>query len=169
MKKEFIKGLSMLMLIVGLAFVTAIATANGQTSHRLVTDIPFQFVVGDKALPAGRYEVRQLTMGGQVLAIADPSTKISIVRLTNQISANKSNTQARLVFHRYGERYFLAEVWDGESPGKRLQSSRQERAIEREFTRIASTGASQDESQCGPLSELRRTPYTSVEILAEVR
>jgi len=56
MAKQIIKGLSMLMLVVALAFVTSVVSAYGQSSRQVAT-IPFQFSVGDKDLPAGQYDV----------------------------------------------------------------------------------------------------------------
>jgi hypothetical protein len=53
----------------------------------------------------------------------------------------KNNNHARLVFHRYGERYFLAEVWNGADPtGRQLLKSQEERAIESELASTASHG-----------------------------
>ena len=73
------------------------------------------------------------------------------MRLTDPIRPNKTNEQARLVFHRYGERYFLAEVWSGsDSTGRQLMKSRQERAIERELASIQGS-------------------YETVEVLAALR
>jgi hypothetical protein len=35
--------------------------------------------------------------------------------------------QPRLVFHRYGNEYFLAEIWNGEGTGTRLVPTKAER------------------------------------------
>src|SRR5581483_4061193 len=56
---------------------------------RVKADIPFDFMVGKTRLPAGKYCVSRVTARGE--------------------------RTARLVFHRYGNQYFLAEIWDGES------------------------------------------------------
>jgi hypothetical protein len=156
MKKEILKGLSMLTLIVGLAFVTAVVSANGQT--QIVSDVPFNFVVGEKTMPAGQYSVTQLTAGSSALLIAEKNAKSSSIRLATDLEPKRSKTQARMVFHRYGQNYFLAEVWKGgDSFGKKLQRSRQERAIERELASIISK------------SELAQSTYEIVELVAVVR
>ena len=174
MKRQVVKGFSMLMLIVGLAFMTAVVSANGQTSKRIVTDIPFEFVVGDKTMPAGQYEVRQMTIGGEVLLISNRETNAAVVRLTKQLPAER-NTQARLVFHCYGQRYFLAEAWSGgDSDGKLFKRSRQERAIERELGAIDSKIKSREskaeatESTSGANVEVNRNRYVRVELLSIV-
>jgi hypothetical protein len=55
----------------------------------------------------------------------------------------KDKKHARLVFHRYGERYFLAEVWSGlDVSGRQLVKSQEERAIEQELANLATNGNS---------------------------
>ena len=143
MKKQLVKGFTMLILIVALAFVTAVASANGQ-SQRVKADIPFEFAVGDKLLPAGEYTVKSATAAGEALTIRSENAKSSAMRLTNAIEDQRNRGQVKLVFHRYGERCFLAEVWTGESSGRELIESKQERAIERE---LASISAKSDSAQ----------------------
>ena len=141
MKKQLVKGFTMLMLIVALAFVTAVATANGQ-SQRVKADIPFAFAVGDKTLASGECVVSSATASGAALLIRGEDTKSSAIRLTSAIQDARNRGQAKLVFHRYGERYFLAEVWTGESSGRQLLKSKQERAIEHELASIPSKSGS---------------------------
>ena len=141
MKKQLVKGFTMLMLIVALAFVTAVATANGQ-SQRVRADVPFAFAVGDKTLPSGECVVSSATARGEALVIRSEDAKGSAMRLTNAIDDQRNRGQAKLVFHRYGERYFLAEVWTGESSGRQLLKSKQERAIEHELASISSKSGS---------------------------
>jgi hypothetical protein len=70
----------------------------------------------------------------------------------------KNKTPARLVFHRYGERYFLAEVWNGaDRAGRQLLKSQEERAIEREFASISSNDAT------------AKNTYERVEVAASLR
>ena len=156
MKKQIVKGFSMVVLAIGLAAVTAVVSA-GQ-SNRVDTNIPFDFVVGDKVLPAGQYTMKGLGAVGQAILISQKDAKSSIIRLTNELQPRSENTQARLVFHRYGQHYFLAEVWGGgDSVGRKLMPSRQERAIERELASIVSK------------AEFAGNTYETVELLAVVR
>ena len=156
MKKQIVKGFSMVVLVIGLAAVTAVVSA-GQ-SKLVDTNIPFDFVVGDKVLPAGQYTMRGLGIVGEAILISQKDAKASVIRLTNVLQSNSKSTQARLVFHRYGQRYFLAEVWSGgDSAGRKLFRSRQERAIERELAAIVSK------------AEFAGNTYETVELLAVVR
>ncbi len=137
MRKQLLKGLTMLMAIVVLAMVTAVASANGQS---LKANIPFEFAVGDLSLPAGAYTVNAIA-SDRVLRIRGVQTPDSAMRLTMGVEGKSK--QARLVFHRYGDRYFLAEVWENGEGGCALLVSRQERAIQKELSRIASSKQSQ--------------------------
>jgi len=158
MKKELLKGFTMLMLIVVLALATAVASANAQSSNKVVADIPFEFSVGYKTLPAGEYSVQTVTSAGNALMIQSADGKTSALRLSDATERMKNKAHARLVFHRYGERYFLAEVWNGiDKTGRQLLKSQEESAIEREFASISAK------------SETPKNTYETVEVLAALR
>jgi hypothetical protein len=141
MKKELLRGFTMLMLMVVIALATAVASANAQSSNKAVANIPFEFVVGSQALPAGEYALKA-SETSNVLMIQSADAKSSAIRLTNAIEPRRNKTHARLVFHRYGQRYFLAEVWSGANlAGRQLLRSREERAIERELACVSSKSA----------------------------
>lgn len=135
MRKQLLKGMTMLLAIMTLAMVSAVVSANGQT-QKSKTNIPFEFVVGDQNLAAGVYRVDSITSSGDALRIRSVDSKGLAVRLTSP--ANGTADHAKLVFHRYGERYFLAEVWTTKDDGRQLSTSRQEQAIKKELSRIAS-------------------------------
>lgn len=154
MRKEIFKGVTMLMLIVVLALATAVVSANAQSANRVKASIPFEFVVGDKSLPAGDYLVKSMNVAGDALMIQSADSGKSAVRLTGQTQEMKRSTHARLVFHRYGQTNFLAQVWTGEKIGRELAKSKQERAIERELASIPSK------------SELAQSTYETIEVVA---
>ena len=158
MNKELLKGFTMLMLIVVLALATAVASANPQSVNSVVADIPFEFSVGYKTLPAGEYSVRTVTTAGDALMIQSADGKSSAVRLSEATERTKNKSHARLVFHRYGERYFLAEVWNGaDRSGRQLLKSQEERAIERELASISAASAT------------AKNTYETVEVIASIR
>lgn len=154
MKREILKGLTMLTLIVGIAFATAVASANAQSANGVISNIPFEFVVGNETLPAGEYRIN--TALEPALAIKSADLKHSAMRMTNGTKPS-SERRARLVFRRYGQKYFLAEVWNGSERGRQLTKSRQERAIERELASIPSK------------SEFAASTYETVEVAAVLR
>lgn len=159
MRKEIVKGFTMVVLVISLALMTAVVSANAQSANRVVSSsIPFDFVVGNKTLPAGQYNFRRVTSVGEAILISAKDTKGSIISLTNVLEPTRQNSRARLVFHRYGQHYFLAEVWGGDGQnGRQLSRSRQERAMERELASIVSK------------TELAGRTYETVELLATIR
>lgn len=135
MKKQLLKGFTTLLAIMTLAMVTAVASVNGQ-SQKSKAKIPFEFVVGDQTMPAGAYTADSMTAAGDVLRIRAIDSNDTVLRLTTPASGSAEH--AKLVFHRYGDRYFLAEVWTTNEDGRALLKSKQERAIQKENSRIAS-------------------------------
>ncbi len=138
MKREIAKGLTMITLVVAIALATAVV-ANAQSARKVVADVPFAFVVGDQTLSAGEYTLKATNAPENGLLIQDANGKSETLRFTYPIEPQQNRRSARLVFHRYGEKYFLAEIWTGAGKvGRHLLKSRQERAIERELATIAS-------------------------------
>ncbi len=64
MARKMIKGMMMTLMVVALALVTAVVSANGQSSRRQVANIPFGFTIGDQIMQAGSYDISQATSGG---------------------------------------------------------------------------------------------------------
>ncbi len=96
---------------IAICLIAPVAYAQG--SHlKLRFHVPFQFSVKDKTFPAGEYEVSQpwhLSLSVRNLENYT-STFESVVPAQ---SRNEGNGHARLVFHRYGNDYFLVFVSDG--------------------------------------------------------
>jgi hypothetical protein len=158
MAKQILKGLTLLTSIIGLTLGFAVA-ANGQRSPEVIAQVPFDFIVANKDFRAGECHVRRMNDAGNALLIGSADTKTQLVTLTNDTGPTKGeNTEARLVFHRYGSTYFLSQVWvAGEMSGREFQESRRERAIARELRTIASNRAS------------TKALYDVVEVIAMVR
>jgi hypothetical protein len=134
MSKQIVKTLTMLTLVVGLALAAAVVSANPQlTSHGVIADIPFDFIVADQTLPAGKYTVRAATADGDGLRISNLKGKASVMRLSNPVAENSEKRKARMVFHRYGQQYFLAEIWSGDGSGRQLNSCKRERHLRNEL------------------------------------
>ena len=137
MKRQIAKGLTMLMLVVGLALASA-SVANGQSGKLVTAQVPFDFIVADKTLRSGQYQVNEANSAGDAVAIRSIDGKESVMRLTSETGPKAGELDAKLVFHRYGNTYFLAQVWmAGSITGRELPRTRQENAIERELKAIA--------------------------------
>jgi hypothetical protein len=116
-----------------LALVLAVGSAMAQTSVTLKADIPFEFHAGKTAMPAGEYTVQFLT-AGNALTVARIDRTAQAMVLTNAAEGNPASDVSKLVFRKYGDRYFLAQIWTlGSTRGHELPVSK----TERELTQIA--------------------------------
>lgn len=113
-----------------LTLLTA-AAAFAQSGTALQADIPFEFQVGNTTLPAGHYDVRA-EGPASALSIRCFRCKTGVMILTNSVYARQTRETGKLVFNRYGDKYFLASVWTaGGSPGRQLPTSGAERELAR--------------------------------------
>jgi hypothetical protein len=113
------------------------ATANAQEPDQVLrARIPFGFSVVGRTLPAGEYEVRRINGSPEVLMISKRSRhehEHAIFR-TEPLEARRTPNRGEIVFHRYGDRYFLSEVLtEGEQTGRELAPTREERSLRREL------------------------------------
>jgi hypothetical protein len=112
-----------------LTLLTAAAFAQSRVAQY---DIPFAFQVGTTVLPAGHYDVHAQAAQG-ALSIRCFDCKAGVMVLTNAISAADMSGKTVLVFHRYGERYFLSAAWtSGYDQGRGLRKSKAERELARD-------------------------------------
>src|SRR5215510_3955277 len=122
MKKTFFRTTGMLAL----AFFAATQMARAQ--EPLVGNIPFAFTAGKMMLPAGEYKVEKETEDDVVLLIRRTDRSAATFALSHATQANAQQTESKLVFHHYGNRYFLTQVWvAGSSRGRELPISKQEK------------------------------------------
>ena len=122
---------SRLIIPILLASFILLTQAVAQTGEARV-NIPFKFSVANHTLPAGDYHV---AVNGSVLQVKniDGSSAAHAMTIYTGGGPNQDLTP-RLVFHRYGEHRFLAEVWIGEvNMGHQLFAS----AGEIEYARTA--------------------------------
>jgi hypothetical protein len=93
----------------------------------MVADVPFAFVVAGRTLPPGHYIVSRANEYS--LRIHDRQNQgVFAPAHSAQRSAQENST--KMVFHRYGDTYFLSEVWvAGNSIGRALPRSPAEREL----------------------------------------
>jgi hypothetical protein len=111
-----------------LSLIVAAQVAQAQES--MAVNIPFAFVAGDATLPAGEYRVQTLNTNSAVILIRCSDKGPSAMVLSQAAQAKDTQTQSKLVFQRYGNRYFLSQVWKaGSISGRQLRKSHAEKEI----------------------------------------
>ena len=131
MKTQLINLITKVTLLSAMLLVTLVASAQGQSlAYNVKANIPFDFTVGEKKLPAGEYSIgRALRSDDIALSIADVVGHTKAIRLTHAALTLHPKEKSSLVFHRYGDQYFLFQVWPaGESAGREFPVSASERA-----------------------------------------
>jgi hypothetical protein len=109
------------------AVVTA-AAVYAQSSQVGKANIPFDFIVASHTMPAGQYTVEP-SMVAPLLILKSADGQVQSV-ITNSIQSVNAQTVGKLVFHRYGNEYFLSEAWTpGSNSGRQLRMSGHEREL----------------------------------------
>ena len=134
MKNVIAKGFMTGALLV-MAIMAAGVSAHAQTlQYKLTANIPFEFTVSKEKLPAGKYSVGRAhdSSGDTVLQIRSDDGDRIVTRFSVPIVTFNPKNGAELVFHRYGDQYFLSEIWPaGGGTGRALPKSHEERELER--------------------------------------
>jgi hypothetical protein len=108
------------------AVLAAMGVATGQASPGdLAVDVPFAFSVAGQQLPAGHYIVT-----GKDDFIRIFNTNQQGVFVPTHAAIRTASDRSKLVFHHYGDSYFLSSVWvKGNNTGKELYRSKAEREL----------------------------------------
>jgi len=108
MKRNMFWGLTAVVL----ALVINVAFAQSATKSK--ADVPFAFTVDQNSMSAGHYSIIEIS--DRTLQIRNDDTKTSVAVIALREESLKPQS-SRLVFHKYGDRYFLAEVWSESGGG----------------------------------------------------
>ena len=115
------------VLTAGLLVIAAVSSAYAGQSATLTAKVPFAFSVGAVSLPAGDYTIYEATNGFITIVSAH---RIECRLLSHIGTSAKNDGNARITFHRYGDQYILAEVFNGtEDASLKLWTSKLEKDL----------------------------------------
>ena len=93
----------------------------------LKANVPFDFMVGGRMLPAGEYMFGTSGANG-VLMVQNRAGNTTTMVLASPDSSLSHSRDALIVFHRYESGYYLSGVWDGNRNfGRSVRTSSSER------------------------------------------
>jgi hypothetical protein len=116
-----------------LSLLLMAGSAIAQTIHARA-NVPFNFSVGNKTLPAGAYDIRTISSDTKMLLLHARDGKANMIVGSNGTESLKSAEKTKLVFHRYGSQYFLAEIWvGGATLGRQLPKTSREKELAKEL------------------------------------
>jgi hypothetical protein len=99
-------------------------------SRTLEARVPFAFEVGDKTMPAGNYRIESIPTGaGSLQVIRSAKGDVQVTLSTIVIPAKNGNSEPEWIFHRYGTRYFLAQIQTGDGHARELFESQSEKKL----------------------------------------
>jgi hypothetical protein len=137
MKKE--NPMKTRILAMAGAVLLSIVTAGEcrAQARSLEVNVPFAFEVGDKTLPAGSYRVESVPTGAGVLErLFSENGDVRLTISTIATTSNNGSPTSALVFHQYGNCYFLAQIRTGDGHAREVFPSRQEKELARSVQRI---------------------------------
>jgi len=115
------------MFALALTTLPLLAAAQLTSNERFTAKVPFEFVLGNKVVPAGDWTVQSANMSSSVLQIRNTEAGLNMFAMPSAAASKKVSKDYTLVFHKYGNNYFLAEVTiAGMRNGYRLRETKAE-------------------------------------------
>jgi hypothetical protein len=137
-----------LYALVLIGFSAGVVVSGAQTVG-LRVDVPFNFNVAEKVLPAGSYVI--LAPQGGSLRLQGPNG-VAAIAMTNQISGRWPEGPGAVALNCYGSRCFLSRFWTARTvTGQEVIKCRLERELAREKEQLA-------------VVTLRATPYQGLSL-----
>jgi hypothetical protein len=121
-----ILGSSLIACALAIGSLASTQSALAQNSAPLAkVNIPFAFLAGTKAMPAGMYQIDRESRN--LIVLHGPGQAAAYVETSDAIKLQAPD-HGNLLFARYGDTYFLRQIWTaGNSTGLECPKSRLEK------------------------------------------
>ena len=97
------------LVVMTLVVLSGMAAAQLIGSTRVAAQVPFEFMVANKIVPAGECVVQAITMDGKTLVIRNTEAKVALLSPSSQAEGKQEASHYALVKH-YGNRHFLSGI-----------------------------------------------------------
>jgi hypothetical protein len=97
------------LILVAFSFVMLQTAAMAQSDLHVRANVPFGFVLENRNFAAGTYDITQLEPSVLQIRNADDKTS-AFIKISERRSEVATSAAPSLVFHRYGAKYFLAQI-----------------------------------------------------------
>ena len=98
-----------LSLVLSLLTLPLLAASRFGHYTGVMAEVPFEFEVGNKIIPAGQCFVQSNGIGGALL-IRNPDARVDAMSAVYANEAGRPSEQTALLFHKYGNRFFLSAI-----------------------------------------------------------
>jgi hypothetical protein len=106
MKKHCVRVLGVFFGLAALG-----ASALGQVSDQMTVNIPYEFVVAGKTLPAGSYRINRVNdRDDRVLVISSFANHAAVVVSPSEVADRTGAEQPRLSFRQVGDQHLLSKI-----------------------------------------------------------
>lgn len=136
------KNHAAVIAILMLAGLTGLVSAQA-IRPRIMANVPFEFDSNGKTMPAGECVITLQGDGAPILLIRSGNENLLAIPQTTE--STRASGKTTLVFHQYGDRYFLASIsLEGrtrgyEFPARKLEAElRSQKVTERDVILLAS-------------------------------
>ena len=152
MQKQIQKAATVLSLVVALTITFAVAPAAADSFGSIRVDVPFDFTAGHSIFPAGKYTIRSAGLNSDgVIRITSEDGKAFAFLSTHSAQSVRSKDETVVIFHRYGDQYFLFQVWAiGDNIGAEIPKS----SIERQAARAIEVSKGQSAARAGEIANV---------------
>ena len=106
----------------------AISAGPAQAGRTLQVTLPFNFEAADQRFPKGRCSLDLSSTTRVAIHCSSVRSAVSATTLEFKGDAFKATSVKEITFTRYGDRYFLTEIWVA-TEGRRLIESEAEKAL----------------------------------------
>jgi hypothetical protein len=114
MKQQIFKLTAIFAIFLGLA-VTGV---QAQASSKVEVNIPFEFSAGKTTLQPGVYTIKR--MSGNYLTLRSAGGESVILNAPLNLTSSDPKSVERVVFNKYGDQYYLAQIWLTADTGREL-------------------------------------------------
>jgi hypothetical protein len=130
-RKNIVQQFLSLFVLSVFALTIFAGKAHAQIVGDLDVNIPFQFHAGNTKLPAGKYRIHVLDDSDlSVMEITSADGSTSALFQVQESDVNAAPAKNELIFNKYGNRYFLAKLFDEGNPsGSKVVESRYEKQV----------------------------------------
>ena len=98
------------MLALALMVLPGLAAAQLNSSQKIMAQVPFEFVVANKPVPAGEYTIQPSVFEGSTLLIRNTRASVSLFSAQMPSEDKTPAGSYALVFKVYGSQHFLWKI-----------------------------------------------------------
>jgi hypothetical protein len=95
-------------IVTAALFVASLFTTAGIWAQGVKATVPWGFTVNNSYVPAGTYTISSLPTDHLILEVSNRDNKVDILSMA--LDGARTGKDNVLVFHKYGDQYFLTEI-----------------------------------------------------------